>query len=439
MNVRAIAAKTLAPVLRQSASLSSTFETNRTKIAENERSLFQELCFGTLRNYYLLDSQLSQLLGKPLRNKDADVKALLLIGLHQLLNMRVPDHAVISETVNASTKLKKTWAKALVNGVLRQATRTHEPEEQVEQQQENLEAIYNHPAWLIGKLKKSWPDHWQQILEANNQQPPIHIRINLRETTRESYLEALSSRDVSYSESKYSHTCIRIDSKQDIKSLPGYDQGFFSVQNEAAQLSAPLLQLQPQNRVLDACCAPGGKSTHILEHCSEISELVSIDLEEARLSRVKENISRLQLGDLNHQLICANALDLDSWWDKVPFDRVLLDAPCSATGVIRRHPDIKLLRRPDDLDKLAELQFSLIEAMWGVLKPGGILLYATCSILPQENEKLIERFLTQTTNAKELAFDDNQAWGIKRPYGRQLFPKNQGYDGFYYARIQKDE
>lgn len=434
MNVRAIAAKTLAPVLRQTASLSSTFEANRAKIDENERSLFQELCFGTLRHYFHLDSQLSRLLGKPLRNKDADVKALLLIGLHQLLNMRVPDHAVISETVNASAKLKKPWAKGLINGVLRQTTRVQESE----QEQENLEAVYNHPAWLIGKLRKSWPDHWQHILEANNQQPPIHIRINLRETTRDAYIDALSSNGINYSESEHSHTCIRIDSKQDIKLLPGYDQGLFSVQNEAAQLSAPLLQLQPQQRVLDACCAPGGKSTHILEHCPAISELVSIDLEESRLSRVKENINRLQLADLNHQLICADALDLEAWWDKTPFDRVLLDAPCSATGVIRRHPDIKLLRRPDDLDKLAELQFSLIEAMWGVLKPGGILLYATCSVLPQENERLIERFLKQTANAKELAFDNNELWGLKRPYGRQMFPENQGYDGFYYARIQKD-
>ena len=434
-NIRALAARTLAPVLQQKASLSSTFDENRNKIDEKERGLFQELCFGVLRNYYQLKAIADALLEKPLRNKDSDVLALILIGFYQLRNMRIPDHAAISETVSGSKPLKKPWAKGLVNGILREYQRNSEAIATSTKQE--LELEYNHPQWFIGKLKKAWPDQWQTTLEANNQQPPIFIRLNTFRCSIDDYLKQLKAQGIEAKLSKHSPTGIQLETAAEISSLPGYQQGVFCVQDEAAQLSGQLLKLEDGNRILDACCAPGGKTTHILESSAALEKVTAIELEAKRLEKVSENIERLRLDKHPLELKCADASNLDSWWDNIQFDRILLDAPCSATGVIRRHPDIKLLRRPDDLAKLAELQTELLNSLWKTLKPGGVILYATCSVLPQENEKIVEEFLLHNNDAKELPFNDC-SWGIQRPVGRQLFPQVNGHDGFYYARIIKE-
>lgn len=436
-NIRALAAKTLAPVLQQKASVSAGFEFHREKLDPSDRAFFQELCFGTLRHYHSLNEILEILLSKPLRNKDADVLALLLIGLYQIIEMRVPDHAAISETVSASKTLKKPWAKSLLNATLREYQR--QTGSLSESFNDNEQYKYSHPPWLIGKIKKNWPLQWQEILTANNTKPPLFLRVNRRQTSRDEYLAQIQARGISATSCQYSEAGIQLDSAADLTSLPAFDLGVASVQDEAAQLSAFLLDLKPGQKVLDACCAPGGKTCHILEACPELADLTAIELEESRAVRVKENLQRLRLDKLNVKCQVADATNVDSWWDNKTFDRILLDAPCSATGVIRRHPDIKLLRRPDDLAKLAELQHELLAKLWPLLKPGGILLYATCSVLPQENEKVVARFLEQAIDASELPFEKTTTWGESRPVGRQLFPQLNGHDGFYYARLIKGE
>ncbi len=436
-NLRALAAKTLAPIIQQKGSLGSGFENRRENLELKDRGFFQELCVGSLRHYYSLNAILSKLLSKPLRNKDADVQALLIIGLYQLREMRVPDHAAISETVSASKKLKKPWATSLVNATLRAYQRQYKVLAKTLTGDEQFE--FSHPSWLIGKIKKNWPQQWQEILHANNSKPPLYLRVNKRQATSEEYLQQLRAQGIAANLSEHSHCGIKLESASDLPNLPAFNLGIASVQDEAAQLCATLLNLEPSQRVLDACCAPGGKTSHILEHCPDLKQLTSVELEESRMLRVKENLERLQLDKLNIKCLVADATETTTWWDNIPFDRILLDAPCSATGVIRRHPDIKLLRRPDDLDKLAQLQLELLSRLWPLLKPGGVLLYATCSLLPQENENNVAQFLHHTADASELPFAKETSWGESRPVGRQLFPQVNGHDGFYYARLIKGE
>nr|WP_075184736.1 16S rRNA (cytosine(967)-C(5))-methyltransferase RsmB [Teredinibacter haidensis] len=429
-NIRALAARTLAPVIAKGQSLSALFEPALEKVDAKDRGLFQQLCFGTLRQYYQLQAIANQLLDKPLRSKDCDVSVLILLGLFQILHLRTPDHAAISETVNASRKLKKPWASKLINGLLRNFLRNRSDIES--QLAKNPEYTFSHPQWFIDKLVKSWPEHYQAILQSNNQQPPVCLRVNQQQTDREQYLQQLRELPIAAEPLATNSTGIRLLESADIRSLPGFTQGHFSVQDEAAQLAAELLNLQPQQRVLDACAAPGGKSCHILEREPALKELLCVDLEATRMERVKQNLQRLQL---SASLKVADVGKLKIWWDGVPFDRILLDAPCSATGVIRRHPDIKLLRRESDLAKLGALQLELLKTLWQTLLPGGELVYATCSVLPDENESIIQQFLKQQPDAQHQTI--NATWGLGRPFGRQLFPQAGGHDGFYYARLYK--
>ncbi len=429
MNIRAHAARTLAPVLRQGKSLTPLFDDAIGKLEVKDRALFQQLCFGCLRQFHQLQSISRELLDKPLRAKDSDVNALLMLGLYQLIHMRTPDHAAISETVNATRSLKKPWASRLLNAALRNFVRQREPIEQALSGEQSYR--YSHPQWLIDALKQAWPKQYQSILHANNQQAPVCLRINTTLCSRE---QAQSELPLKTKPLQYSSQGLRLLQSSEITSLPGFTQGHFSVQDEAAQLAAGLLQLKPAQRVLDACAAPGGKSCHILEFEPKIAELVCIEQEKERIPRIRENILRLRL-EAPHTLLQASAQNLADWWDKKPFDRILLDAPCSATGVIRRHPDIKLLRQPDDLAKLCALQGHILKTLWQTLAPGGMLVYATCSVLPQENEHIIHAFLQQHSDAVHLAVDAE--WGEARPFGRQLFPQPEGHDGFYYACLQK--
>nr|WP_315435074.1 16S rRNA (cytosine(967)-C(5))-methyltransferase RsmB [uncultured Pseudomonas sp.] len=430
MNPRLAAAKALAAVLSGKASLNSSLPTQLDKVEDRDRGFTQDLAFGTARWQPRLSALAEKLLQKPFKTADADVEALLLVGLYQLLYTRVPAHAAIGETVGCADKLKKPWAKGLLNAVLRNAQR--ESETIFAELERDPVVRTAHPRWLQKSLKAFWPEQWEAICAANNAHPPMILRVNRRHHSRDAYLALLGETGIAATPCVYSRDGIVLEAAADVRSLPGFAEGWISVQDEAAQLAADLLDLAPGQRVLDACCAPGGKTCHILEAEPALAGVVAVDLEAKRLVRVKENLERL---GLNAELIAADGRDIDKWWDGKPFQRILLDAPCSATGVIRRHPDIKLTRQPDDITALARLQGELLDAMWKTLEVGGILLYATCSTLPTENTEVIAAFLARTPGAREL--DLATAAGIKQPHGRQLLAQQGGHDGFYYAKLIK--
>jgi 16S rRNA (cytosine967-C5)-methyltransferase len=430
MNPRLAAAKALAAVLNGKASLNSSLPTQMDKVEDRDRGFTQDLAFGTARWQPRLSALAAKLLQKPFKAADADVEALLLVGLYQLLYTRVPAHAAIGETVGCADKLKKPWAKALLNAVLRRAQR--ESEALLAELEHDPVVRTAHPRWLQKSLKAFWPEQWEAICAANNAHPPMILRVNRRHHSRDAYLGLLTDAGIVATPCVYSQDGIILEAAADVRSLPGFAEGWISVQDEAAQLAADLLDLAPGQRVLDACCAPGGKTCHILEAEPALAGVVAVDLEAKRLVRVRENLARL---GLSAELIAADGRDTATWWDGKPFQRILLDAPCSATGVIRRHPDIKLTRQPDDIAALAVLQGELLDAMWITLEVGGILLYATCSTLPTENTEVIEAFLARTPGAREL--DLATQAGIKQPHGRQLLAQDGGHDGFYYAKLIK--
>ena len=430
MNPRLAAARALATVLSGKASLNSSLPKELDKVEARDRGLVQDLAFGTARWQPRLDALAERLLQKPFKAADADVHALLLVGLYQLLYTRVPAHAAIGETVGCADKLKKPWAKALLNAVLRRAQR--ESDAILAELERDPVVRTAHPRWLQKSLKAFWPEQWEAICAANNAHPPMILRVNRRQHDRDAYLGLLAEQGVAAQACVHSRDGIVLAEACDVRVLPGFSEGWVSVQDEAAQLAAELLDLAPDQRVLDACCAPGGKTCHILEAEPSLAEVVGIDLEAKRLVRVRENLQRL---GLQAHLIAADGRDTSTWWDGKPFQRILLDAPCSATGVIRRHPDIKMTRQPDDIQALAVLQGQLLDAMWPTLEVGGVLLYATCSTLPTENTEVIEAFLARTSGAREL--DLATSAGIKQAHGRQLLAQEGGHDGFYYAKLIK--
>ncbi|PAU64778.1 16S rRNA (cytosine(967)-C(5))-methyltransferase [Pseudomonas sp. PIC25] len=430
LNPRLAAARALAAVLSGKASLGSSLPAQLDKVEPRDRSLTQELAYGAARWQPRLAALAEQLLQKPFKAADKDVEALLLIGLYQLLYTRIPAHAAIGETVGCADALKKSWAKGLLNAVLRRVQR--EGETLLAGLERDPVVRTAHPRWLQKSLKAHWPEKWEEVCAANNAHPPLILRVNRREGSREDYLAELQSAGISAHACAFSRDGIVLDEPRDVTTLPGFAEGRVSVQDEAAQLAADLLELAPGQRVLDACCAPGGKTCHLLEAEPKLAEVVGIDLEAKRLERVRENLGRL---GLDARLIAADARDIAAWWDGKPFQRILLDAPCSATGVIRRHPDIKLTRQADDIPALATLQGELLDALWSTLEVGGVLLYATCSALPTENTEVIEAFLARTPGAREL--DVAGTFGLKQPHGRQLLAQENGHDGFYYAKLIK--
>lgn len=429
-NLRLIAARVIQAVIN-GQSLNDCLEPQLKQLADGrDRALVQALCYGVCRFYIQLDVLLSYLLQKPLRAKDEDVYALLLVGLYQLMAMRMPEYAAVTETVNATTALKKPWARGFVNAILREFLR-----QQVSLRnklESDEEAHYAHPAWWIKALKTAWPSQWQDILLANNQHPPMTLRVNQRMLDRAAYLENLIAHDISAEALPHTSCGIVLAAAQNAESLPGFKEGYFSVQDGAAQLSAPLLELKPGLRVLDACAAPGGKLTHLLELEPNLQAVIAVEKDKKRLETIKENLKRLGLKAMLH---CADATQVKTWWDGEAFDRILLDAPCSGSGVIRRHPDIKLLREPEDMPRFRETQLHLLEALWPLLKPDGLLLYATCSILPTENVEVMQTFLEMHPDAKEDKI--NADWGAQCDVGRQILPGMDQMDGFYYARLRK--
>lgn len=429
-NVRACAAQVVADVVQNGRSLADLLPAAQKVVIDADRALLAELCYGTLRFFFELDAISARLLQKPPKEKDYDVHALLLTGLYQLRHMRVAEHTVVNLTVEASRALKKDWAGRLLNGVLRNYLRNREQIDLTVSQQ------HNHPVWLANLVEQAWPDQACNIFAANNGRGGMSLRVNRLQNPVAEYRQQLSDVGIASEVSALATDALLLQQPVAVSQLPGFAEGSCSVQDVAAQLCVPLLQLQPGLRVLDACCAPGGKTGHILESESQLASLVAIDNDEVRLQRVRDNLDRLQL---SAKILCADAVNTAEWFDnpwfgKKLFDRILLDAPCSGTGVIRRHPDIKHLRRESDIAVLAQRQRELLEALWPLLAPGGILLYVTCSILPQENEQVVAAFLRDHADASVQSIEVD--WGVVTQNGRQLLPAAD-HDGFFFSRLCK--
>jgi len=430
-DVRAGAARVLVQVISDGRSLSDVLPAAAQQLADpRQRALLQELCYGTLRWYYRLDALLQRLLKKPLKQRDADVRCVLLVGLYQLDQLAMPQRVAVNETVQATHALNKQWASGLVNGVLRNYQR----------QAAELEAGvaaefvsgYAHPAWLIEQLQFDWPNDWEQILTANNARPPFSLRVNRQRITRTEYLETLAGQSLDANLLEYTSSGVQLDKPVPVDVLPGFSAGYVSVQDGAAQLAAGLLDLHPGQRVLDACAAPGGKTAHILESQPDLAMVTAVDIEPHRLARIEENLSRLSLHACQ---IAGDVAAPSAWWDGKRYDRILLDVPCSASGVIRRHPDIKLLRKPGDITKLVSAQARLLQAMWPLLSSGGMLLYCTCSVLAVENSQQIAAFLETQEDAAEVKIE--AVWGRECQHGRQIFPGENEMDGFYFACLTR--
>ena len=430
-DARACAARVLVQVVSGGRSLADALPDAVQAVSDaRQRALVQELSYGTLRWFYRLDVQLQQLMQKPLKQRDVDVRCLLLIGLYQLTQLAMPQRVAVNETVQATEALKKPWARGLVNAVLRNFQRRADS---LEVMLDTDAAVkFAHPAWFIERLQADWPHDWEAILTANNERPPFSLRVNQRRVPRDEYLDELLARSIEAVPLPHIATGLMLKKPVAVENLPGFSAGEVSVQDGAAQLAAVLLSLAPGQRVLDACAAPGGKTAHILEVEPEIDGLTAIDIDGRRLRRIEENLARLSL---HAELQQGDAGEPAAWWDGQPYDRILLDVPCSATGVIRRHPDIKLLRKPGDVATLVSGQARLLQALWPLLSPGGMLLYSTCSVLFDENSGQVAHFLERQTDAAVLSI--NAAWGRGCMHGRQIFPGEDEMDGFYFACLQK--
>lgn len=431
-NLRLLAAQAIDAV-SDGHSLSECLPMQLAKLNDGrDRAFVQALCYGVCRSYPCLDVVASYLMRNPMKAKDSDVHALIMVGLYQVLFMHTPPHAAVSETVNAVATLKKPWAKGLVNAVLRECLREKETI-MTRVIESDIEAEWMHPNWWISTIRKAWPDQWQEILAANNVHPPFSLRVNTRMVSVEDYLAKLAALDLVAQPIEGTASGIILEKPVNVDELPNFADGHVTVQDGAAQLAATLLQLQPGQRVLDACAAPGGKLTHILELETDL-DVLAIEKEPSRMAVIHENLKRQQ-----QKAVCveADANHLSAWWDKKPFDRILVDVPCSASGVIRRHPDIKLLRQPTDIKALAREQLRILGALWQTLATDGLLVYATCSIFPEENALIIKKFLEQHADAKEDKIVAE--WGIALEHGRQVLPGMHDMDGFYYARLIKNK
>jgi len=427
---RALAAQALVRVIQGGRSLTEVLPGLQSGCVDaRDAALLQELAYGTLRWYFRLDALARGLLRKPPRTRDADVYCLMLTGLYQLGWMAVPERVAVHETVQAVHALDKEWAGGLVNAVLRNYQRNRARLDR--QLESDTGAWFSHPGWLIDRLHADWPQRWQAILEANNARPPFCLRVNRRRLTREEYRELLSLHGLAAQPLAATTQGICLVQPVGVQQLPGFASGVVSVQDGAAQLAAELLAPQAGQRVLDACAAPGGKTAHLLELQPDI-RLDAVDIDASRLARVADNLARL---GLQANLLPADAGTPSAWWDGEPYQRILLDAPCSASGVIRRHPDIKLLRRDDDIPVLVERQANMLAALWPLLAAGGILLYCTCSVLADENSRQVVRFLRDRPDAELLPIAGD--WGHECSPGRQILPGENAMDGFYFACIRK--
>lgn len=425
-----MAALSVQAVLTQGRSLTDALEQVSGQVEDRDRPLVQELSYGTLRLLPRLTAIASQLLLKPLKPEEGVVHALILVGLYQLLATRIPPHAAVASSVAATRVLGKDWAAKLVNALLRRFQR--EGEALLALADGNEEAHWLFPPWLLDRIRADWPDHWQQVIAASNSQAPMCLRINPLRTDLHLYGERLAAAGIRAHPSPHAPCCLLLELAIPMARLPGYAEGLVSIQDCNAQLAAPLLGALPGERILDACAAPGGKAAHLLELTGNSLDLWALDSDAKRLDQIHHNLARLSL---TAKVIQGDALEPTGEWAQGGYQRILLDVPCSATGVIRRHPDIKWLRRVADIDQLRARQARMLEAIWPLLAPGGTLLYVTCSLLSVENELQIRAFLSRHPEASEIPIEAE--WGMARISGRQTLPTPEGGDGFYFSRLLK--
>ncbi len=431
--VRAVAAEIVDAVTAGGRSLDAAIADYDGRVSSNDRSLLRMLCYGVLRYHWQLEAWADELLSRPLMRKDSVIKALLSVGLYQLSDTRVPDHAAVSQTVEAARLLRRPKHAGLINACLRRFQR----DKPALEPRLDDECRWNHPRWMIETLKRDWPDDWEAILEANNERAPMWLRVNSSRQGAADYRGKLAAAGISADVLPGVPDALRLSHPASVDALPGFADGGASVQDAAAQLAARWLLSKTRGRILDACAAPGGKSGHLLEVGGGAVELTAVERDASRIDSIRQNLDRLGLAAT---IIAADASKPGAWWDGRPFDGVLLDAPCSATGVIRRHPDIKLLRRASDVEELRRLQGALLEALWPLLAPGGCLLYATCSTLAAENDGVVSAFLEGHDDAAEdevLPNNNIRDLMRRKVCGYQVLPGTAGLDGFYYACLEK--
>ncbi len=428
-NLRAQIALNLVKVMDEGLSLNAVNADLHQQIDQARDLAFAREClFGCTRHIEKLQWIASQLLQKPIKSKEYEVKALLLSALYQLYFLHVPDHAIISETVNAIRQLKKDWACKLINGVLRNAVRRKS--ELMEVSSQSKTAKFAMPEWLLKRLKNAWSKQWQSICEQSNHKAPLILRANQSHPQYAQFPELFNNAEIHFEQHPTVPSAIKLEKALPVLSIPEFDSGLFSVQDLSAQLAAYLLPISAGDKVLDACAAPGGKTAHLLEKNPEIG-LVALDNQERRARRITENLMRMNLK-------CEVVIDdATSYQSKNTLDAILVDAPCSATGVIRRQPDIKIHRRDDDIYPTVKLQRAILDNLWPQLKQGGFLLYATCSVLPDENQKQIKRFIADYSDATIVNFDEKYySLGLNTGFGMQIFPQHW-HDGFFYCLLQK--
>ncbi len=410
----------------------STEEALRGYEESPQRAAIRAIALGSLRWFLRLAPAIDTLLSRP-QGVANEIRALLVVSAHQIEYSRNAPEVTAHAAVDATRILSQGRASGLVNAVLRRFVA--EKTTLLSHVDRKLAGRTAHPQWLVKLIERAWPDVAESILTANNEHPPLVLRVDLSRRSRAAYIEELAAAGIPASPVGWTPAAVRVDRPVAVALLPGFREGLVSVQDAGAQLAAILLDAQPHMRVLDACAAPGGKTGHLLEHTPALAELVAIDVDADRIARIQENLNRL-----GRQAVVKVA-DIRAFANERPFDRILVDAPCSSTGVIRRHPDIKLLRRPSDIRAFVSVQEQILQAAFTLLAPGGRLVYCTCSVLPAENEEVVERFLAAGTAARLAAMPAAMALapGARdRKVGMQLIPGAQaGTDGFYYACLEK--
>jgi 16S rRNA (cytosine967-C5)-methyltransferase len=401
------------------------------------RPATQSIAFGTVRWHFELDACLARLLDRPGGRQDPELRSLLLVGLFQLLHGATPEHAAVSETVEAARALGRPRAASLVNAVLRRFQR--ERAAIVAAAHQDRAARYAHPHWMLDAFARDWPERWESIASAGNSEPPMWLRVNSRRGTRDAYRARLEAAGLGAEACEFAPEALRLAEPTDVRALPGFADGDVSVQDAAAQLAPRFLEATAGMRVLDACAAPGGKACHLAELVPGLADLVALDIDAGRAERIESNLARLGLAA---RVVVADAVRPETWWDGRPFERILLDVPCSGSGVIRRHPDIKLLRRIADVAHFANQQSALLAGCWELLAPGGRLVYASCSVFVAENAAVVARFLAaepravEVTESARLSLPGALPWQVAGP-GCALASGAADADGFYYACLEK--
>jgi 16S rRNA (cytosine967-C5)-methyltransferase len=432
---RAVAAYAVARILREGVTLDAALRDALSTAPVSISPSVQSLSFGAVRGYFRHEAILAWVLEQKVRSLDVLVRALLSVALFELEDARTPAYAVVDAAVKTAKATDAFRASGLVNAVLRRYLRERAAIDA--DIARNPCTRHASPVWLCDRIRADWPVRWTQLLAAGDRHAPMWLRVNRLRATTEEYLERLRAAGLGARAETRVPQSIVLDPPVDVHELPGFAEGLVSVQDLGAQCVAFPLALAPGQRVLDACAAPGGKTSLIAEHEPNLALLVGIDIDPNRLERVKANLSR---GNLSAQLLTGDAGSPEAWWDGVPFDRILLDAPCSALGVIRRHPDIRLRKSPRDLDKLPQTQARLLESTWELLAPGGRLVYVTCTFTRSENRDVLARFLAHHPGADIVPAESWAGWpgfGEADEFGRQILPGEAGADGFYYAALKK--